>query len=94
MLKKLKINAKEWSASQRSKYQAHKSFKKLIMCKKCYTFYYKNSWHFFKPKNVVIDHNEEIPVKFTECSACMEQETASFVEREFAPLEMDSRFAL
>lgn len=55
-----------------------KNYKTLIMCEKCYSFYYKNSWHFRKPKYLSEDIENEIPVHFTECSACLEQENALY----------------
>ncbi len=52
--------------------------KKLTMCWKCFTFYYKNSWHFEKPEYLNRDYEREIPVRFTECPACLEQELALY----------------
>ena len=56
----------------------NRSQQKLIMCKKCYTFYYRNSWHFDKPMSLETDQDEEIPVQFTKCTACLEQESAFY----------------
>lgn len=55
------------------------------MCKKCYTFYYKKSWHFDKPMSVKIGNDEEIPVRFTECAACLDQDSAFYdMQTEYA----------
>lgn len=85
MLRKIKAGVKEWALDQKRRQRINKNFKRLTMCKKCYTFYYKNSWHFYKPADIEIDQNEEIPVRFTECSACLDQE--------FNSLEIDSNLA-
>ena len=55
-----------------------RSVKGLTMCKKCYTFYYKNSWHFESPEYLDQTYEVEIPVHFTKCLACMEQEQALY----------------
>ena len=81
MLKKLKMNAQDWVLSHKKRFSQNNGSKKLTMCKKCYTFYYKNSWHFDNPLYLDIDREEEIPVRFTECPACLEQE-ASLYEME------------
>jgi len=52
--------------------------KKLKMCKKCLTFFYKNSWHFDKPAHLGLMGDEDVRVRFTECPACLEQEISSF----------------
>lgn len=62
------------------------NFKGLTMCKKCFTFYYKNSWHFERPAYLNRDDELEIPVHFTECLACMEQDQAQY--------ETESNFVL
>jgi hypothetical protein len=54
---------------------------RVTMCKKCYTFYYRNTWNFDKPMTLETDQDEDIPVHFTKCTACLEQESA-FYERE------------
>lgn len=70
MLKKLKLSTKRFSGDSFTR--------KLKMCKKCLTFYYKNSWHFDKPAFLDFSSEEEIPVRFTECPACLEQEISSY----------------
>ncbi len=76
MLKRLKSSAQDWVEGHKKRISAAGGQKKLTMCKKCYTFYYKNSWHFEKPLYLDMDREEEIPVRFTECPACLEQENA------------------
>ena len=78
MLKKLKLSAQDWVLSHKKRFSESNGPRKLSMCKKCYTFYYKNSWHFDKPLYLETDSEEEIPVKFTECPACLEQDAASY----------------
>ena len=78
MLKKLKLSAEEWVSDHKKRFSESRGVKKLAMCKKCYTFYYKNSWHFDKPLYLDMDYEEEIPVKFTECPACLEQEASQY----------------
>ncbi len=82
MLKKLKRNANNWITDNKKKisFMGHTG-KRLTMCKSCYTFYYKRSWHFERPAYLENDHEEDIPVRFTKCPACMEQEIALY-ERE------------
>lgn len=48
--------------------------KKLIMCKKCWTFYYQNSWHLMLPKYFKKNRKKEISVCFTKCGACKREE--------------------
>ncbi|MFA6269850.1 MAG: hypothetical protein WC657_01405 [Candidatus Paceibacterota bacterium] len=55
-----------------------RNFKGLTMCKKCLTFYYKNSWHLERPKYLDQNDEVEVPVHFTECLACMEQDQAQY----------------
>jgi hypothetical protein len=57
-----------------------KELKRLTMCKKCYTFNYKNSWHFYKPPYLETDRENEVFVRFTMCPACLEEET-NFYEK-------------
>jgi len=78
MLKKFKSNAKDWVLSHQKRLAVEEGPKRLTMCKKCYTFYYKNSWHFDKPVYLETSREEEIPVRFTECPACLEQETSYY----------------
>jgi hypothetical protein len=51
-----------------------KDFKKLTMCKKCYSFYYKKVWHFEAPDVVRDEEEPEVAVRFSQCPACVEQE--------------------
>ena len=53
----------------------------LTMCERCYSFYYKKSWHLKRPEYLNEYHDGEVPVLFTECSACLEEENA-FYEKE------------
>jgi len=76
--------------------------KGLTMCKKCFTFYYKNSWHFERPEYLNQDDEVKIPVHFKVCLACMEQEQAlyetesnlSYMEQEQALYETESNLVL
>lgn len=81
MLKKIKQSAKDWVSNRRKRLSEDGSQKKITMCKKCYNFAYKNSWHFDKPLFLEVDRDEDVPVHFTECPACLEQE-AAFYDRE------------
>ncbi len=78
MLKKIKLNAQDWVMNHKKRILSDNSTKKLTMCKKCYTFYYKHSWHFDNPLNLEADREQEIPVRFTECPACLEQEASLY----------------
>ncbi len=80
MLKKFQSiaqDAKDWVSNQQRRPKG-RGLKALTMCKKCYTFYYKKSWHFERP--LILDQNpdQEIPVRFTECPACLEQEVSFY----------------
>lgn len=86
MLKKIKLSAKEWVEDHKKRVLDRKSFEGLKMCNKCYTFYYKNSWHFEKPEYLESNSEKEVKVRFTECPACMEQELAVY--------EMESELVL
>lgn len=81
MLKKFKTLARDWIADRKKEYPKNMNFKHLTMCDRCYSFYYKNSWHFRKPRYLNEYNEEDIPVHFTQCVACLEQENALF-ERE------------
>ncbi len=48
--------------------------RKLVMCRKCHSFYYKRSWHFEAPESAESEIEEEVPVRLTQCSACAEFE--------------------
>ena len=55
-----------------------KELKKLTMCKKCYSFYYKKIWHFEAPATIQEGEESEIPVRFSQCPACVEQELVMY----------------
>ncbi|MBA3732863.1 hypothetical protein H0W91_00630 [Patescibacteria group bacterium] len=78
MLRKFKSIANDWVTTQKKRYPNNRAFKSLTMCKKCYTFYYKKSWHFERPDFIDLAAEEEIPVKFTQCPACLEQELSLY----------------
>lgn len=80
MLTKLKTKTMDWAAGQHKKLTREKSQKAVTMCEKCYTFYYKNSWHFEKPQEVSTSENYTVPVHFTQCPACLEQEVSLYEE--------------
>ena len=80
MLTKLKSKTMDWVESQSKRVSKEKSLKAVTMCEKCYTFYYKNSWHFEKPLEVSTSEHYTIPVHFTQCPACLEQEVAQYEE--------------
>lgn len=51
----------------------------LEMCRKCYAFKYDNSWHFETPEYILEkDADEKVPVRFSLCSACVEESLAIF----------------
>ena len=61
-----------------SKFYNNFKVRKLIMCKKCYAFYYKSVWHFEAPgfvRNEIVG-DEEVPVRLIECPSCIEQDVA------------------
>ena len=64
----------------------NKNLRTLMMCEKCYAFYYKNSWHFKRPMYASENEEDEISVLFTQCQACLEQEDSLY--------EMESRLAV
>ena len=80
MLKKFKSFAKDWADGERKKFQKVRSFKfrTLTMCDKCYSFYYKNSWHFKRPEYLEGYREEEMHVRFTKCPACVEEEESLY----------------
>ncbi len=78
MLKKIKLTAKDWIANSQKRFGGDEGPRRLTMCKTCYTFYYKNAWHFDKPGYLQMERDEEIPVRFTQCPACLEQEVALY----------------
>lgn len=51
----------------------------LEMCRKCYAFRYDNSWHFERPDYLSLrDADEKIAVRFSTCSACVEEALALY----------------
>ena len=57
----------------------NRELRKLTMCRKCYSFYYKSFWHFEAPLAIQEDNDEkEIPVRFSQCPACIELEVALY----------------
>lgn len=78
MLKKFKTLAKDWVVKKRKKFSKNRNFRTLTMCEKCFSFYYHHSWHFKKPAHLEKYHEEEVPVTFTQCPACLEQENALY----------------
>ena len=68
MFKKIKFAAKDHT----------RDFKKLTMCKKCYSFYYKKVWHFEATQSVRDEDEAEVSVRFSQCPACVEQELALY----------------
>lgn len=75
MLKKIKSGTRKWLLNHKKNSRANSSLKKITMCKKCYTFYYRSSWHSDKPMTLETDHDEEIDVYFTKCTACLDLES-------------------
>jgi len=87
MLKKLKYITKDLVLGDKKEFSQGENFRALTMCKKCYTFYYKNSWHFNSPDYLQnVTSEKEFPVRFTQCPACLEQEQALY-ERELENIE-------
>lgn len=87
MLKKLELRARNWVLNRKKSFNSPiQRAKKLVMCKKCFTFYYNRSWHLERPEYLDQNFETEIPVHFTECLACMEQDQAQ--------LERESNFVL
>ncbi|MES3004572.1 MAG: hypothetical protein V4690_00495 [Patescibacteria group bacterium] len=78
MLTKLKVLTKKWAKQEGGRFPKTKNFRALTMCKQCYTFYYKNSWHFEMPNEIDGDSETQVPVRFTQCPACIEQELALY----------------
>lgn len=55
----------------------------LEMCRKCYAFKYDNGWHFDRPEYLLEkDADEKISVRFSLCSACVE-EALAFYDMEY-----------
>ena len=78
MLKKVTSRVEDWLIERNKKFIENKSFRSLTMCRNCHTFYYKKSWHFEKPEEVDLADDSTVSVHFTQCSACREQELASY----------------
>jgi hypothetical protein len=78
MFVKLKEFTQDWTENKKKKLSQVKNIRSLTMCKQCYTFYYKNSWHFEKPDLLESNRETVLPVKFTQCPVCIEQENALF----------------
>ena len=78
MLTKIKTITNDWAEGGEAKVSKSKNFRALTMCKKCYTFYYKNSWHFERPEAIEHVSETEVAVRFTQCPACVEQELALY----------------
>lgn len=74
----MKTIERDWNYSKRKKLQKIQDSKTLAMCDGCYAFYYKNSWHLQKPEYLSEYQEEEIPIVFTQCLACLEQEEALY----------------
>jgi len=56
----------------------------LKICRKCYSFFYGNAWHFERPEYIAEkDVDEEITVSFSQCPACVE-ETLAVYDMEYA----------
>ncbi|MEJ0002040.1 MAG: hypothetical protein WDN09_02580 [bacterium] len=72
--------ARNLLANYRKKILHYTNLKKLIMCRKCYTFYYDNSWHTDMPERLKENKQAEVEVLFTQCSGCRE-ETEAFAQR-------------
>ena len=86
MLKHYKSYTHSWTESKMRKSDKGNSLRSLKMCKKCYTFYYKNSWVYDKPKQQNSwDDEPTISICFTECPACLSEESSkSELESSFA----------
>jgi hypothetical protein len=69
---------KDWKISPKGRVNKGKKFRAVTMCKRCYTFFYRNSWRIERPLEVNHNDNSEVPVRFTECPACIEQELAMY----------------
>jgi len=63
-----------WASGTKKKFSGSRRFGALTMCKKCYTFYYKHSWHFYKPEQLDKNTDSIVSVHFTECPACIQEE--------------------
>jgi hypothetical protein len=70
MLVKFK-SLSSWGEKTKKKFTKGKNFGGLTMCKKCYTFYYKHSWHLYRPEQLEKDNDSVFAVHFTECLSCL-----------------------
>ncbi len=75
MLVKFKV-LNNWGTKAKKKFSRSRNFGSLTMCKKCYTFYYKHSWHFYKPKQFDSDSDSVVSVHFIQCPSCLEENSA------------------
>ncbi len=71
----------DWNYTRRRKFEQLKDSALLAVCDNCLAFYYEDSWHEEHPKNLSIYYEEEIPIFFTQCFTCLEEEEALY-ERE------------
>jgi len=86
MLKKVR---RDWANAEIKRLAGHNTIKPVIMCKSCYSFYYKNSWNLKKPAYLNDYPEEEVSVRLTKCGACLEEENAEY-ERESSSFMVDS----
>lgn len=77
MLKKIRTSTSDWLGNYQ-KSSVDDGLQRLTMCKKCYTFYYRNEWHFEKPKLIEDGLQQEVVVHFSECPPCLAEEMASY----------------
>ncbi len=71
MLKKIK-KARDWMTTPKV------NPKLITMCKSCYSYYDKKSWSIERPIYLSVDQDLDVPVHFTQCPACIEQELAMY----------------
>jgi len=74
MLITFKTAVQEWARQKSKAFPENETFKILTMCKRCYAFYYKNSWHSEKPDGIDYHRNSTIPIRLTRCGACLEND--------------------
>lgn len=85
MLKHIKSFTNNRAMRYMKEFNERRNFKSLKMCKKCYTFYYKNSWHIDRPEQLEGDTEPIVFVRFTECPACLEEGLALY-DAELLPI--------
>lgn len=78
MLKKIKTKARDWIAKRNLKNSEYKGEKMLTMCKSCYSYYDKKSWSIERPSYLSLIRDQDVPVHFTQCPACIEQDLALY----------------